>query len=95
MNSLLNHGIVEVAALTPTSIQIGNPEYNVDKMLKLINEVSEKNLTGERQTRIVVYPELCVTGYTCGDLFNHSALLNSANRELKDSLKNQTTNLAQ
>lgn len=83
MNSLLNHGIVEVAALTPTSIQIGNPEYNVDKMLKLINEVSEKNLTGERQTRIVVYPELCVTGYTCGDLFNHSALLNSANRELK------------
>ena len=83
MSNLLNNGIVEVATLTPTSIQIGNPKYNVDKMLDLINEVNGKNFLGERHTRIVVYPELCVTGYTCGDLFNQSALLNSANKELK------------
>src|ERR1700682_903925 len=83
MSILLNNGIVEVAALTPTSIQIGNPKYNVDKMLELIKIVNNKNKIGERQTRIVVYPELCVTGYTCGDLFNQSALLNSAKKELK------------
>lgn len=82
MSELINNGIIEVATLTPTSIQIGNPSYNVDRMIELINEVNIKNSTGERQTRIVVFPELCVTGYTCGDLFNHSTLINSAINEL-------------
>lgn len=83
MSNILNNGIVEVAALTPTSIHIGSPKHNVDIMLELINEVNQKNKTGERHTRIVVYPELCITGYTCGDLFNQSALLDSAKKELK------------
>lgn len=83
MSNLLNNGIIEVATLTPTSIQIGNPKYNVDKMLELIHEVNSKNRTGERQTRIAVFPELSITGYTCGDLFNHSILLESAKNELK------------
>ena len=87
MSNLLNNGIVEVAALTPTSIQIGNPKYNVDRMLDLINEINEKNSTGERNTRIVVYPELCVTGYTCGDLFNQSSLLDSSKKELERFIK--------
>ena len=30
-----------------------------------INIVIEENKLGKRQTRVVVYPELCVTGYTC------------------------------
>lgn len=83
MSNLLNNGIIEAAALTPTSILIGNPKYNVDKMLELINEINEKNKSGERHTRVVVFPELCITGYTCGDLFNQSSLLNSAKRELE------------
>lgn len=87
MSNLLNNGIIEAAALTPVSIQIGNPKYNVDKMLELITEINKKNRTGERQTRIAVYPELCVTGYTCGDLFNQSALLYSAEQELKRFIK--------
>ncbi len=82
MNEMLNHGIVEVATLTPLSIQIGDPTYNVDRMLELIHEVNKKNSTGEQQTRIVVFPELCITGYTCGDLFNQSILINSAMNEL-------------
>lgn len=88
MSHLLNHGIIEVATLTPTSIQIGNPKYNVDKMLELLSNVIEKNALGERQTRIVVYPELCITGYTCSDLFNQSTLLNSAKEELKRFVDN-------
>lgn len=82
MGDLINNGIIEVATLTPTSIRIGNPVYNVDRMLELINEINSKNSTGERQTRIVVFPELCITGYTCGDLFNHSTLMNHAVDEL-------------
>ena len=87
MTNLLNNGIIEVATLTPTSIQIGNPTYNVNKMLELINDINIKNSTGEKNTRIVVYPELCVTGYTCGDLFNQSTLLDSAKNELKRFVK--------
>lgn len=83
MSNLINNGIIETAALTPTSILIGNPKYNVDKMLTLIKEINYKNRTGERHTRIAVFPELCITGYTCGDLFNHSALLDSAKNELQ------------
>lgn len=83
MSNLINNGIIEAAALTPASVSIGNPKFNVDKMLELINEINEKNRTGERHTRIVVFPELCVTGYTCGDLFNHSVLLDSAKKELE------------
>lgn len=83
MSRLLNHGIIEVATLTPTSIHIGDPKYNVDRMIELVDEVSESNRSGERHTRIVVFPELCVTGYTCGDLFNQSVLIESAKQELK------------
>lgn len=82
MSGFINNGIIEVATLTPMSIQIGNPAFNVDRMLELINDVNIKNSNGERQTRIVVFPELCITGYTCGDLFNHSVLINSAINEL-------------
>ncbi|HKL99708.1 MAG TPA: NAD(+) synthase [Mobilitalea sp.] len=82
MSSFINNCIVEVATLTPTSIQVGNPDYNVDRMIELINEINIKNSTGERQTRIVVFPELCITGYTCGDLFYQTALISSATNAL-------------
>jgi NAD+ synthase (glutamine-hydrolysing) len=83
MSNYFNNGIIEAATLTPTSIQIGNPKYNVDRMLELIHEINTKNSTGERQTRVVVFPELCVSGYTCGDLFNQTVLIHSAMDELQ------------
>ena len=82
MSGFINNGIIEVATLTPMSIQIGNPSYNVDRMLELIHKVNDKNRIGERQTRVIVFPELCITGYTCGDLFNHSTLIHNAKEEL-------------
>lgn len=82
MNNLLNHGIIEVATLIPNEIKIANPKFNVDEMLKLVHEVSEKNKKGDRQTRVVVYPELCITGYSCHDLFHQSRLIESAYEEL-------------
>ena len=82
MNNLLNHGIVEVATIIPNEIKIADPKFNVDEMLRLLDEVCEENKTGKRQTRIVVYPELCITGYTCHDLFNQSRLIQRAYEEL-------------
>jgi NAD+ synthase (glutamine-hydrolysing) len=83
VSNLLNHGIVEVATLTPTSIEMANPSYNVDKMLELIHVVNKNNQKGDRHTRVVVYPELSMTGYNCGELFNQSILLDNALKELK------------
>jgi len=82
MSRLINHGIVEVASLTPMSIRMGDPKYNVDQMLELIHEVNKENKKGNHQTRVVVYPELSVTGYNCGELFNQSALIDSAEDEI-------------
>jgi len=82
VNNLLNHGIVEVATLTPTSIEMANPTYNVDRMLELIRVVNKDNRNGDRHTRVVVYPELSITGYNCGELFNQSILLDNALKEL-------------
>jgi NAD+ synthase (glutamine-hydrolysing) len=73
-----NNGIVEVAALSPTKICIGDPGANVDRMLDAVREMIRLNRSGERRTRVAVFPELSVTGYTCGDLFNQSALLSAA-----------------
>lgn len=87
MSSYINNGIVEVATLTPSSIQIGNPSYNVDRMLELIGEVNRNNQTGKRHTRVVVFPELCITGYTCADLFSHSLLIDRAQEELMRFVK--------
>jgi NAD+ synthase (glutamine-hydrolysing) len=83
MENMPNHGIVEAAAVTPMTVKIGDPEGNVDIMLALAHEIAGKNRSGERQTRIAVYPELCITGYTCGDLFNQSALCDGALRALR------------
>ena len=75
MNKLLNHGIVEVATLIPNEVKIANPKFNVDEMLRLLDNVIEQNKSGKRQTRVVVYPELSVTGYTCHDLFNQNTIM--------------------
>lgn len=82
MNNLLNHGIIGVATIIPNKIKIANPKFNVDEMLKLLDDVIEDNKLGKRQTRVVVYPELCITGYTCHDLFNQTALIKSAHDEM-------------
>lgn len=68
-------GLIKVASATP-KVKIGNPTYNVGEIMRLTNEAASNG------AKIVVFPELSVTGYTCGDLFNQSHLLNLAEKEL-------------
>ncbi len=72
----MKHGFVKVAAATP-KIQVANCIYNADRIIELIEE-AEKN-----QVKVLVLPELCLTGYTCGELFLQDILLNSALEQLK------------
>ena len=74
-----NFGLVNVAAVSPKTIEIGNPAFNANNIIELTKKViSEKS-----NTNIIVFPELALTGYTCGDLFLHTTLIDSALNELK------------
>ena len=59
-------------------VTVGNPDANVDAMLALADRC-------EAQSRpdIIVFPELCITGYTCGDLFFQRPLQIAACRGLE------------
>ncbi len=67
----MKHGFVKVAAVTP-KIKVADPHYNAKVISKEIEEASE------RGAKIIVFPELCLTGYTCGDLFLQELLLTQA-----------------
>jgi NAD+ synthase (glutamine-hydrolysing) len=70
-------GFYRVAAAAP-QLEIGDPAFNAEEIKKLILSAEERNC------RVVVFPELALTGYTCGDLFNSAALLNQAELALYD-----------
>lgn len=71
----MNYGFVKTAVVTP-KIKVADVAYNGAEIEKLMTEASEAG------ARIIVFPELCLTGYTCGDLFSQELLIASARREL-------------
>ena len=72
----MKHGFIKVAAVTP-NIKVADVEHNLKEICRLIDE------TVENGAKIVVFPELCVTGYTCGDLFSQEILLAKSKEALK------------
>lgn len=71
----MRHGFVKVAAATP-DIRVADVEFNTEQICKMIDE------TVEAGAKVVVFPELCITGYTCQDLFTHDVLLRAAKEAL-------------
>lgn len=67
----MRHGFIKVAAVTP-NIKVADCEYNVNQIKHRIEEAS---LQG---AKVIVCPELCITGYTCQDLFLQNTLLQGA-----------------
>ena len=65
-----NFGFVKVAIATLNEGKIANPDINESQMEKLIQKAEV-----EKQAKIIVFPELSITGYTCQDLFQYSKLL--------------------
>ena len=76
----MRHGFVKVAAATP-DIRVADVEYNTENICRAIGEACE------RKAKIIVFPELCITGYTCGDLFTQDVLLEAARRALQHIAK--------
>lgn len=73
----MKHGFVKVAAVSP-EIKVADTEFNKEKICEKIDEARKEN------AKIVVFPELCITGYTCGDLFFQKPLLQAAKETLRD-----------
>ena len=71
----MRHGFVRAAAVTP-AIRVGDVAYNADQIRKGMEEAERAGAS------IVVFPELCLTGYTCSDLFLQEVLLRRAKEEL-------------
>lgn len=72
----MKHGFVKVAAITP-DMRVADVEYNIEQICRRMEEAVEAG------AKVLVFPELAITGYTCGDLFFQDALLNSAEEGLR------------
>lgn len=71
MNELLNHGFYRAATIS-LELKVADVSFNTSKIIEAMHQV-EKNCCA-----VVVFPELCITGYTCGDLFYQQALLDAS-----------------
>ena len=58
-------------------LQVGDVEYNVGEIIRLAREAADKD------AEIVVFPELCLTGYTAADLFHQNLLIEKAKEGLQ------------
>ncbi len=71
----MRDGFLKVAVGTPKTA-VADCRKNADEILRLIGEMEQ------RKAKLMVFPELCITGYTCGDLFWQKALLEAAREEM-------------
>ncbi len=72
----MNYGFVRLASASP-KMRVADCKYNCENIKEDINFAAKK------MAAAIVFPELCVTGYTCGDLFNQPLLIDSAQKYLK------------
>ena len=71
----MRHGFVKVAAVTP-KVRVADTKYNGERIRQLMKETSEEG------AKVIVFPELCMTGYSCSDLFLQEKLIADAREEL-------------
>ena len=72
----MKFGFVKVAAATPR-IRVADTEHNAESICACIAKAHEAG------AEILVFPELCLCGYTCGDLFGQEVLLEGSLRALR------------
>lgn len=77
----MNYGFVKVAAAVPR-VKIADCKYNAGQLESLIAIADGKGV------QIITFPEMCITAYTCGDLFGQQLLLEEAEMGLMQILNN-------
>lgn len=76
----MKFGFVKAAAASP-DLRIADPAYNAKKIIEIVTEQSEAGV------ELLVFPELSLCGYTCGDLFLQKALTDGCLAGLKEIAK--------
>ena len=71
-----NYGFIRTAAAVP-AVRVADVTYNVTEICLLLGEAFEKEVS------LVAFPELSLTGYSCGDLFGQSLLIKGAEDGVK------------
>lgn len=79
----MQYGFVKAAALAP-KIKVADTRYNAQEIIRLMEDAYENG------ARILVFPELCITGYTCSDLFWQTLLLREAKTALLEIVRAST-----
>lgn len=77
----MKDGFIKVAAASP-NLRVADCEYNTVEILNAIDQADDRNV------KVLVFPELCITGYTCGDLFLQDLLLTKSEEALNYILEN-------
>ena len=73
----MKDGFIRVGSATP-EVKVADVEFNVNEIIRLSQEADEKKCS------LLVFPELSITGYTCGDLFLNNQLIEAALTGLYD-----------
>ena len=73
----MKHGFIKVAAVTP-EIQVADVTFNTEQIKKAMDDAKEYGV------KVLVFPELALTGYTCADLFYHDVLLEASKQAILD-----------
>ena len=73
--SFMKHGFLKVCAAT-SDVKVANPKFNTEQILKIVKEKDKEGV------KLIVFPELCITAYTCGDLFLQDILLEETKTQL-------------
>lgn len=71
----MKHGFIKAASVTP-KIKVADPAWNAKVIAESLQEAKKQ------EAGIIVFPELCLTGYTCGDLFLQERLIEEAKEAL-------------
>lgn len=81
----MKDGFIKVAAASP-DLRVADCDYNGKQILETIRKAENRGV------KLMVFPELCISGYTCGDLFLQDALLKACEQTL-DMLLQETAEL--
>ena len=71
----MKNGFLRIASVAPV-VRVADVDYNVKQIISSVMELEAKGV------EIALFPELCLTGYTCGDLFHSAALLDAAEQAI-------------
>ena len=76
----MNYGFIKACAVSP-ALRVADCPYNAQKTIEAMQQAAEDGC------QLTVFPELGLTGYTCGDLFLQQPLLDAAEAALREILK--------